>query len=137
MAAFVTEVWKSAARNIQTALADGFERFFSGQLRSAEDFAMTLISVVQRALAEIAAAQVAAGLAPIISGIIGGSAGATGGETSLPGSAAAAPVTVNNIYAMDAQSFQQFARRNAGALAAATVQASRSTSAMADGMAGY
>lgn len=134
MAAFTQEVWLQAARNIESALANTFNDLFTGQLRSLEDFARSVVAIVQRALAEILAAQVAAGLTPILrsafspaapggvdagtvagvgTGIQGGMLRAGGGQ----------PVVVHQhfsyapqVAAIDAQDAARFFKTNRAAL---------------------
>jgi len=137
MAAFTQEVWLQAARNIETALATTFNDLFTGQLRSLEDFARSVVGIVQRALAEILAAQVAAGLTPVLRGAFGAGASAAGGldagtvaglGSGIQGGmlrTGGQPVVVHQhfsyapqVAAIDAQDAARFFKSNRGALLA-------------------
>lgn len=134
MAKFVEAVWVSAAQNIQSATADVFQSIFNGQIKSLGDFARSVVGIVQRAIAEILAAQATAGLAPFLRVAFAGAGsgipaapdtswlgGANGG---VPTSFSRAQATVVNVtyaptvYAIDAQNTQRFLRQNRASLAA-------------------
>lgn len=117
LAEFTVEVWRSAGRNIQSSLADTFTQLFNGQIRSLRDFARSVVSIVQKALAEILAARIAAGVGGTLVSAFAGAAGVAtepGGATSLPASSSvmaptSQPINVQlQVYAIDAPGVQQF-----------------------------
>lgn len=148
MAAFVQETWLSAARNIQSAMADTFMGIFEGQVRSLNDFARSVVRIVQRSIAEILAAQAATGLAPIFRGVFGVAAGAAGGAAGVGGtgpngwggSALRAPsaqvlqqtiVYAPQVTAIDAQDTARFFRRHRGQLLAEVARGVQGSAAAA------
>lgn len=141
LADFTEEVWKSAARNIQSATASTFESIFNGQLKSLAAFASSVVGIVQRAVAEILAAQTVSGLGPILRNAFGGGGGIPaapdtsfigGANAGIPRSFNRAPVVVHQhityaptVHAIDAQGVQQFYRRTRGTMIAELARAAQ------------
>lgn len=142
LAQFTEEVWKSAARNIQSATASTFESIFNGQIKSLASFARSVVGIVQRAVAEILAAQTVSGLGPFLRGAFGGGSGIPAApdtsflgpaNTGIPtgGFSRAQPVVhqyityAPTVHAIDAQGVQQFYRRTRGSLIAELARAAQ------------
>lgn len=152
MAEFVKETWLSAARNIQSAMADTFMGIFEGQIRSLNDFARSVVNIVQRSIAEILAAQATAGLAPVLRGVFGAASGAATGGAGVAGTgpngwggsalrAQPANIVQNIVYApqvtaIDSQDTARFFRRHRGQLLAEVARGVQGSAAAAAAMRG-
>lgn len=144
LAAFTEAAWQAAAERIQGTLADTFEGLFTAQEVTLHGFAQRVVQTIEQMLAQIAAAQVANGLSPVLSGLFGAATGAAGGIPGAPdssflgganagiplGLARRGPVvqeaptvihqTINYapaVTSMDAQDTERFFKKNRGVLA--------------------
>lgn len=95
------QIWLTAGQNIQNGLADLFERLFSWQFKNLEDLGRSLVSMVQKILAQIAAAYATAAISNVITKAVGLAAGALGGGPLVRGNLTASEGHHHGGYAGD------------------------------------
>lgn len=91
------EAWKNASRSIQSSLGDAFYQALDGGIKSFRDFADTVVDVMKRAAAEIAAALVFKSVFTGVEGAVGSVAGAAAGSASESGIIAAIKGSASSI----------------------------------------
>lgn len=93
----VGEAWKNASRSIQSSLGDAFYQALDGGIKSFKDFADTVVDIMKRAAAEIAAALVFKAVFTGVEGAVGSVAGAAAGSASESGIIAAIKGSASSI----------------------------------------